>query len=151
METRSGGHWEFTGGAGRRYWFYGADYGLEAQMSYLNQLQKVTEEDLSRFIAGRTMPTEFRRQPRPPEPAPWPSIPGKQEFQILEHVGKVRKLGRNYVARCPSCAQAGHDRGGDNLAIRIDDPRFYKCWAGCTKEMIREALGCPIRFQQKPQ
>jgi hypothetical protein len=97
------------------------------------------------------MPAEFIRQPRAPEPAPRPSSPGKQEFQILEHVGKARKVGRNYVTRCPSCAQAGHDRGGDNLAIRIDDPRFYKCWAGCTKEMIREALGCPIRFQQKPQ
>jgi hypothetical protein len=138
-------------GAGRRYWFYGADYGLEAQMSYLKQLQKVTEEDLGRFIAGKTMPAEFIRQPRAPESAPRPSTPGKQEFQILEHLGKVRKVGRNYVTRCPSCAQAGHDRGGDNLAIRIDDPRFYKCWAGCTKEMIREALGCPIRFQQKPQ
>ena len=28
---------------------------------------------------------------------------------------------------------------------RRRDPRFYKCWAGCTKEMIREALGVPIR------
>jgi hypothetical protein len=27
------------------------------------------------------------------------------------------------------------------------DPRFYKCWAGCTKEMIRAALGCPIRVR----
>ena len=25
--------------------------------------------------------------------------------------------------------------------------RFYKCWAGCTKEMIRAALGCPIRVR----
>ncbi|HEX5481850.1 MAG TPA: hypothetical protein VFZ08_04415 [Terriglobia bacterium] len=31
---------------------------------------------------------------------------------------------------------------------RVDDPRFYQCWAGCTKEMIREALGCPIRYRQ---
>ncbi len=28
-------------------------------------------------------------------------------------MGKVRKVGRNYVARCPSCAEAGHDRSGD--------------------------------------
>jgi hypothetical protein len=137
-------------GAGRRYWFYGADYTLEAQMSYLKRLRKVTEEEMSRFIAGKTMPAEFRREPRPPKPAPRPSSPGRQEFQILEHVGKVRKVGRNYVTRCPSCAEAGHDRGGDNLAIRIDAPRFYKCWAGCTKEMIRKALGCPIRFRQTP-
>jgi hypothetical protein len=39
----------------------------------------------------------------------------------------------------------GHDRSGDNLAIQIKNPRFYKCWAGCTKEEIRAALGQPIR------
>ena len=27
------------------------------------------------------------------------------------------------------------------------DPRFYKCWAGCSREMIRAALGCPIRVR----
>ena len=70
---------------------------------------------------------------------------GRSEFRILEHVGTVRKVGRNYVTRCPSCADSGHDRSGDNLAILIEDPRFYKCWAGCPKEMIRAALGCPIR------
>ena len=71
----------------------------------------------------------------------------RSEFRILEYVGTVRKVGRNYVARCPSCADCGHDRSGDNLAILIEDPRFYKCWAGCTKEMIRAALGCPIRVR----
>jgi hypothetical protein len=48
------------------------------------------------------------------------------------------------VTRCPSCAEAGQDRSGDNLAISIEDPRKYICWAGCTKEMIRQAVGCPI-------
>jgi hypothetical protein len=70
------------------------------------------------------------------------------EFRILDHIGKVRKVGRNFVGRCPSCAETGHDRGADNLAILID-PRFYKCWAGCTKEMIRAALGHPIRVRTK--
>jgi len=68
-------------------------------------------------------------------------------FRILDHVGKVRKVGRDYVTRCPSCADAGHDRSGDNLAILIEDPRYYHCWAGCTKEMIRNALGFPIRVR----
>ena len=40
---------------------------------------------------------------------------------------------------------SGHDRSGDNLAIQVKDPRFYKCWSGCTKEEIRAALGQPIR------
>ncbi len=135
-------------GANRRYWFYGADYDLEKQMAYLKRLRRVTEEELRHFIAGKTMPAELRRQPRSPVPAARWTSAGRPEFRILEHVDKLRKVGRNYVTRCPSCAEAGHDRSGDNLAIRIDDPRFYKCWAGCTKEMIREALGSPIRTRR---
>jgi len=136
-------------GANRRYWFYGANYDLEEQMAYLNRLSKVTEEELRRFIAGKSMPAGFRSQPPRERTAVRCVEPGRPEFRILDHVGKVRKVGRNYVTRCPSCAEAGHDRSGDNLAIRIDDPRFYKCWAGCTKEMIREALGCPIRMPER--
>lgn len=136
-------------GANRRYWFYGAEYSLEDQMAYLKRLRKVTEQEMQQFIAGKTMPAEVRgRQSGTQSPIPY-SGPRPGEFQILDHIsGKMRKVGRNHVTRCPSCAAAGHDQSGDNLAIRIDDPRFYKCWAGCTKEMIREALGCPIRFRQ---
>jgi len=135
-------------GANRRYWFYGADYDLEEQMAYLEGLRKVTEEELRHFIVGKTMPAELSHELRSPEPVMRCANPGRPEFRILDHVGKVRKVGRNYVTRCPSCAEAGHDRSGDNLAIRIDDPRFYKCWAGCTKEMIREVVGCPIRMRR---
>jgi hypothetical protein len=135
-------------GANRRYWFYGADYDLEEQVAYLKRLRKLTEEELRRFIAGKTMPAEFRRDVRSEQATVGYFSPGRPEFRILDHVGEVRKVGRNYITRCPSCAEAGHDRSGDNLAVRIDDPRFYKCWAGCTKEMIREALGCPIRMRQ---
>ena len=129
-------------GANRRYWFYGADYDLEKQMAYLNRLRKLGEEQLRSFIAGKTMPPEFeRRQSAPQQPFVRSSA---REFRILDHVGKVRKVGRNYVTRCPSCAEAGQDRSGDNLAISIEEPRKYLCWAGCSKEMIRRALGCPI-------
>jgi len=136
-------------GAARRFWFYGADYTLDAQLAYLNGLRKVTEEELQQVIAGKEMPPGISA-PRPERTAPrqFPGGGVRSEFRILEHVGKVRKVGRNYVARCPACAEAGHDRGGDNLAILIQDPRFYKCWAGCTKEMIRAALGHPIRIHQ---
>ena len=136
-------------GAARRFWFYGSDYTLEAQMAYLNGLKKMTEEELQRFIAGKEMPAGINA-PRP-EHSPTDRFPrqgARSEFRILEHIGKARKVGRNYVARCPACAEAGHDRGGDNLAILIQDPRFYKCWAGCTKETIRAALGHPIRVNQ---
>ncbi len=48
------------------------------------------------------------------------------------------------MTRCPSCAAQGNDRSGDNLAISVEEPRKYCCWAGCTKEMIRAAVGRPI-------
>ncbi len=131
-------------GANRRYWFYGADYDLEKQMAYLNRLRKVTEEQLRSFIAGKTMPPEFDRKPAPAGPTVPFARASRQEFRILDHVGHAREVGRNYMTRCPSCADAGRDRAGDNLAISIEDPRKYICWAGCTKEMIRRALGHPI-------
>src|ERR1700722_16988881 len=31
---------------GRRYWFYGADYRLDAQMEYLERLRKITETEM---------------------------------------------------------------------------------------------------------
>ncbi len=65
--------------------------------------------------------------------------------RVLNYVQTTRKDRRNWWTRCPSCAAAGRDQSGDNLAIQIRDPRFYKCWAGCTKEEIRAALGQPIR------
>jgi TOTE conflict system, Archaeo-Eukaryotic Primase domain len=135
-------------GANRRYWFYGADYNLEKQMAYLNRLRKVSQDQLRTFIAGKTMPPEFdRKRPSADQSAPFVRTSGR-EFRILDHVGKVRRVGRNYVTQCPSCAEAGQDRSGDNLAICIEDPRKYLCWAGCTREMIRRAVGCPIPVGQ---
>ena len=133
-------------GAKRRYWFYGADYDLEKQVAYLNRLPKLSEGQLRRFIAGKAMPPEFERGQPPQHPSLVRN--SAHEFRILDHVGKVRKVGRNYLTRCPSCAEAGLDRSGDNLAISIEDPRKYLCWAGCSKEMIRRALGCPIPVRQ---
>jgi hypothetical protein len=128
-------------GANRRYWFYGADDDLEKQIAFLQRLRKLTADELLKFIAGKSMPPEFDRKL---VSVPFVNRSG-HEFQILEHVGKVRKVGRNFVTRCPSCAEANHDHGADNLAISIQEPRKYICWAGCTKEMIRRAVGCPIR------
>jgi hypothetical protein len=134
-------------GAGRRYWFYGADYDLEKQIAFLKRLRKLSEGQLHSFIAGKTMPPEFERRRSGPVEGLFVS-PSGREFRILEHVGKVRSVGRNYVTQCPSCAEAGQDRSGDNLAISVEDPRKYICWAGCTKEMIRRAVGCPIPVRQ---
>ncbi len=131
-------------GASRRYWFYGADYTLAKQMAYLNRLRKISEEQLQGFIAGKTLPPEFERKRLPSDEGVQSYPASGRGFRILDHVAKVRKVGRNYVTRCPSCAEARHDRSGDNLAISIEDPRKYLCWAGCTRELIRRALGYPI-------
>ena len=129
-----------------RYWFYSAEYTLETQVSYLSRLKKISEREMQRFVQGLEMPPEFA----PVRPASVPfarsSASGNyREFRILDHVSRKRRIGRDYYTRCPSCARAGRDRAGDNLAISVADPRRYRCWAGCSKEMIRAALGCPIR------
>lgn len=132
-------------GAGKRFWFYGADYKIEAQLGYLERLKKVSETQLKGFIAGMKMPEEFRPLPK----VIWPKFdPNRREFRILDYFSSAKRRSRNYWTRCPSCAEVGRDRGGDNLAICVADPRKYKCWAGCSKEMIRAALGQPIRVRR---
>ena len=101
---------------------------------------------MTRFIDGLEMPEEFRPKPKIELP---PYDPTRREFRILDHVRPARKRSGNYWAQCPSCAEQGRDHGGDNLAISVADPRKYKCWAGCTKEMIRAALGHPIRVRRQ--
>jgi hypothetical protein len=130
--------------AHKRYWFYGADYNFEAQLSYLERLKRISESEMQRFIAGLDMPAEFRPKPRTELP---PYDPTRREFRILDFVRPRQRRSGNYWTQCPSCAQQGKDRSGDNLAIAVADPRKYKCWAGCTREMIRSALGKPISIR----
>jgi len=51
-------------GAGKRYWFYGADYTLEDQMNYLSRLKRITEDEMKRFVTGLEMPEELVPKPR---------------------------------------------------------------------------------------
>lgn len=132
-------------GAKRRFWFYGAEYTLEAQMQFLKRLRRFTEDELDRFTAGKELPANVGKARPEAEPIrEMGTEKSRSRFCILDHVGKTRIVGKNHVTRCPSCAQAGRDRGGDNLAVLVADTRFYLCWAGCTKEMIRAAVGKPI-------
>lgn len=129
-------------GARKRFWFYGANYDVAEQLDYLRRLKRITEPELASFIKGVTIPEELAPKPKLVLP---PYDPNRREFCILDYITVRRKRGRNWVARCPSCALGNRDTGGDNLSISVADPRKYCCWAGCPKEMIREALGCPIR------
>lgn len=132
-------------GAKRRFWFYGADYTLDAQLEFLTRLRKLTEEELDQFTAGMNLPPSIAKVRCDAESVSKNAFEGEhRRFCILNYVSETRVVGRNYVARCPSCALAGRDRGRDNLAILVSDPRFYQCWAGCSKQMIRAALGKPI-------
>ena len=64
-------------GAGRRFWFRGAEESIEAQMRYLNSVPKVTHEQLARLIAGKAMPPQLVRPRRT-----W--HPGEPQFRILD-------------------------------------------------------------------
>jgi|SRR5579883_330711 hypothetical protein len=136
-------------GAKRRFWFYGADYTLEGQIAFLTRLRRLTEEELDRFTMGKELPPNTAKVRSEAEPQNRQGGEGsRRAFCILDYVRETRVVGRNYVTQCPSCALAGHDRGRDNLAILVSDPRFYQCWAGCPKEKIRAALGRPIPIHQ---
>ena len=78
-------------------------------MTYnLNGLRKVTEEELRRFIAGKDRPkAELPTPPTRNVAMGRPSRNDRSEFRILDHVGKVRKVGRNYVTRCPAARTPG--------------------------------------------
>src|SRR5260370_39173910 len=140
-----GGLWGVQGKPTRRYWFYDADVTPEAQLAYLQGLKKVTAAALETLTQGMQLPQAYR----PPALAPFvPRTPiaGQREFRILNYVETTGKQdSRNWQAQYPTCAQAGRDRSRNNLGIKISDPRFYICRAGCTKEEIRAALGQPVR------
>ncbi len=131
---------------GQRYWFMGADdCTLDAQLDCLTNRRKLTEVELHALV-------EWLPSPEPERKSAAVSVPkhsrfnGQGGFRILDHidVNTRRIVSGNYVARCPSCARAGRDTHGDNLHIKIADPRFYVCRAGCDRYAIRDALGCPV-------
>jgi hypothetical protein len=104
-------------------------------MEYLRSLRRVSEAQLADLLGA--VPAES--EPEPVQVGP-PSA-DRPYFQILDYVEVRRRVGRNWVTQCPSCAAAGHDRSRDNLAVSVEEPWKYLCWAGCTKEQIRAALG----------
>jgi hypothetical protein len=126
----------------QRYWFETAEPTLDAQFQLLHQVRRLTREHLEALTAG------MAPIPDPVAAKPWTQLPAvgghNQGFQILRHVPSAKRSGKNYIARCPACAKRGEDRRGTHLSISVAEPRMYHCWAGCSKEMIRAALGCPI-------
>jgi hypothetical protein len=129
-------------GAKQRFWFEDAEANLSAQLQLLREVPKVTEEQLISLTSGLA----------PIEDPVSVTLPGAlsgltagairsfnpNRFDILHALKTpIRRQGKNHVAECPSCHQKP-------LAISMANPDLYRCWHGCTKEMIRDALGCPI-------
>lgn len=124
-----------------RYWFEDAASNLADQLDYLRSMKRLTAMELETFTQGLSIPDCVQGRPVIERP----QIEGSRGgFQILQLIKVRAKRSGNYWAQCPSCASQGRDRSMDNLAISVVDSRFYKCWAGCTREMIRKALGQPV-------
>ena len=128
---------------GARYWFYGADYTIDKQLAYLKRVTKLSEDHL-RSLLGKASNFVVVQRPAAEQKREWHTPKSGVQFRILDLVEVRRKVGRNWIARCPSCAAAGRDTSKDNLAISVDEPQKYICWAGCTRDMIRAALGVPV-------
>ncbi len=125
----------------QRYFFDGIDCSLESQFAHLRTLQRLTLEELQTLTYGME-PIEVAPQAAPAQNFSPSTLSGiRTAFDITKYVQVRRKDSRNFWARCPSCARAGRDKGGDNLAIAVRDSRLYKCWAGCHKDDIRAACG----------
>jgi hypothetical protein len=107
-------------------------------MAYLANLRRVTDQQVKDLVS--TVPPD----PPPAEPRRIEFNSDRPQFAILDYIQTRRRIGRNWVAQCPSCAGAGRDRAKDNLAISVEEPWKYICWAGCSKEQIRSALGAPV-------
>jgi hypothetical protein len=130
----------------RRYWFYDAPKNIGAQLDYLANRSRVSASALGQLISGLKMPEKFAPKPDIVLPPYDPNRPG---FRILDYIrGRLKREGRDFRTRCPSCALKGDDKRGHRLAILIADPRIYHCWGGCKKDEIRAALGCPVRHRK---
>jgi hypothetical protein len=129
----------------QRFWFDSAEPNLDAQFRLLRQAKRVSREQLETLTAGIAPILDGNSKVIANRDPTFKGV--NNAFEILLHVPSAKPIGRNYVARCPACASRGEDRRGTHLAISVAEPRMYHCWAGCTAEQIREALGVPIRRQ----
>jgi hypothetical protein len=127
----------------RRYWFDGVLTQLQPQFDYLRKVRRLTLAELEDYTDGLTMP-EPEVEPAPTF-APVPAGFKFDTFDIRKYVRLKDRTGKNMWGQCPSCAKQGHDRGRDNLAVNKTNPNLYCCWAGCTADDIREAVGAPRR------
>lgn len=129
---------------GLRCWFAGVPEDLQTQLEWfaeqpLNNIEKVVAD------GNWQLELEAARSRYSGIYICRVSSQGEREKRsVLEAVkksgAKLRKSGNWYCARCPLCAQEGHDRSCSNLAIHKDGA--FKCHSGHgTKEIFRYYFG----------
>lgn len=89
----------------RRFWFYGAPHDLDAQVTYLRELRRVTESQLTELIADLDVADEVTRRIPSPE-----VCRDRTVFQILDFLDQngLRRIGRNWVITQHRCRCAGY-------------------------------------------
>ena len=129
-----------------RYWFEDAPSNLVDQLEYLRSVKRLTASELESFTEGLSIPDSVA------EPSGDRAPTVRHKPQTVSRSSNTSRFEPNEAATTGRSAHParsqGRDRAMDNLAISVADPRYYKCWAGCTREMIREALGQPIPYAQ---
>jgi hypothetical protein len=142
-----------------RYWFEDAAPNLDAQLQLLREVPRLGREQLESLTAGLS-PVEDDPVVVASAPAPLsvlavasvhqPNYLGSSKrphFDILRSLTTpMRREGMEYKGQCPSCASMGLDPKKHYLKVNIANPDLYRCFGAvrCSKEMIREALGCPV-------
>jgi hypothetical protein len=109
-----------------RGWFDGVEQDIDAQLNWLAVQPLNNAEDAIREAKKHkviVMPASKLL----PNSQYWHN--DYQPFNILEYVN-YRKVGNEYVAQCPLCADEGHDRHKDNLKIKLDGSTFCCVYGG---------------------
>src|SRR5215831_804126 len=71
-------------GVCKRFWFYGADYTLAAQMAYLTRVKRITKDEMSRFVSGIEVNEESPPARKPGLRSYTLNGSNYREFSILE-------------------------------------------------------------------
>jgi len=133
------------------FWFYGADYDMDKSRSLVSvtALQsgarnRYRRSSPARPCTPRVLIENAPRQSVCLHPGPTQS-PRSRVSDILDHVSKVRKVGRNL--RFCAVVRLCRSRPGIEVVTTwrspLKTPRKYRL-GGCRKEMIRRAVVCPI-------
>ncbi len=134
----------------QRFWFGAAAPSLKAQLELLRTTPRLTLEQLRCRTASIDRHPSLVEEDRPPGAIHAAQhTTGDTIFRITDFisVSEAPIVSGNWVVRCPSCAEQGRDRAGDNLHIKVSEPLKYICRNQCTADQIRAALGYRPRLR----